>query len=184
MTSLDFKSRKQTFLSELSTLRYNAAKAAERERHAAQNQANNSAQTGNTPSQKSNAWFKNYGTVITRYLQQVHSIETINGLAQKLNAANVNHDTIDKGMNLSFRTLDSIVKSCEKWREYLADKESFDLLVCLEVISMTKIHASVIAARDFDARQGASGVHLKSDACVPHLFTTVVSYHGMVQVFS
>lgn len=181
MITQNTMNRKRAFVNQLSILRQNAARAAERERNAAKAGNAPNAETDKT-SQKE--WFNNYGIITTRYLKEVYSINTIKGLAHQLNLANSKHDSVEKSINLYFRTIDCIVESCEKWRKYLADQESFDLLVCLEVISMAKIHTSVIAARNFHERQGARGVHIKNDVSIPYLFTTVVSYHGTLQVFS
>ena len=112
------------------------------------------------------------------------AIQTIKGLTEKLNDANSYHCISENNQDLSFRTLDSIVKACEKWKSYLQDEEAFHRLVCIEAISMVKIHASVIAGRNFKNFQGAAGVRLKEGIEVPYLFTTVVSYHGLLQTFS
>ena len=177
----DTKQRKKIFVANLYTLRLNAPKSSKPNDDDAQDANSTSSESEQNQKQP---WFKNYGIVTTRYLQQVHHINTISGLAKKLNIANSRHPSDEKALNLSFQTIDAIIDSCEKWRKYLADQESFELLVCLEVISMAKIHASVISERNFSKRQGASGVRLNCDAYIPRLFTTVVSYHGSLQIFS
>ncbi|MBQ2835618.1 MAG: hypothetical protein IJE68_02135 [Clostridia bacterium] len=165
----DIEDRKRKFLDKLYTARYNLRKVTE---------------TEETESTLKKDWFKDYGIVTTRYLQEVYLINTPTDFPKRLNMANSRHESVVKSLKLSFNTLDGIVKSCEKWKDYLADQQSFELLVCLEVMSMTKIHASVIAARNFHEKQGAMGVRLKDDVYIPYLFTTIVSHFGEVMVYS
>ncbi len=166
----DIKYRKQAFLYNLNALQ----KATKTEKP-------KNSETDENPTEK---WYQNYGKVTARYLQEVYSINTIKGFAYKVNTANAHTYSTERRGQISFRTLDSIVESCEKWRPYLLNQESFDLLVCLEVLSMAKIHASVISMRQFAEHQGSQGVCLKEGVEVPYLFATVVSYYGLLQTFS
>lgn len=128
-------------------------------------------------------WFLDNGQVITRYLEDVHFISTPENFPVILKSAFHTNYGFDKNCAISFVTLDSIVRSCYKWHDYLADKESFDLLVCLEVLSMAKIHASVISTRNIYQKQVAKGVRLKEEVSFPGRLTTIVTYHGNLEVY-
>lgn len=128
-------------------------------------------------------WFLDNGQLITRYLEEVHFISTPENFPAILKRELHTNYGLDKNCAIPFVTLDSIVRSCYKWHDYLANKESFDLLICLEVLSMAKIHASVISTRNIYQKQVAKGVRLKEGVTLPERLTTIVTHHGNIEVY-
>jgi len=129
-------------------------------------------------------WFHDNAQVISRYIEEVHFINTPEDFPAALKREFYKNYASDKNSSISFVTLDSIVRSCEKWLPYLEDRKSFELLVCLEVLSMAKIHSSVISARNIYQKQVAEGVRIKEGVSIPSRFTTIVTFHGNLEVYS
>ena len=76
---------------------------------------------------------------VQKYLNEVYGIKTPENFASKLVMAHREfHGT---PFDLSLKLVDAIIDACELWQEYVVD---WDALVCQEVLSIVKIHTSVI----------------------------------------
>ena len=125
-------------------------------------------------------WTTDTALVICEYLKAVHNILLPEDFAEQIVSAHNEFHLIQKHIPFPFQTVDAIVSSCNLWRPYIADsKEIFDKLVCLEILSMARIHASVIAGRNFTQQHS---LPLKENP--PFLFTTIVTEHGTLKVYS
>ena len=76
---------------------------------------------------------------VHKYLQEVHGVKTPENFAVKLTLAH--HDFRGSPFTMNLRLVDAVVEACEHWQEFVAN---WDELVCAEVLSMARIHTSVI----------------------------------------
>ena len=106
------------------------------------------------------------------YLTEVHGIKVPENFSVKVTMAHRHYHGTGFQMNLSL--VDSIVCACELWQEYVED---FDALVCREVLSMCRIHTSVVWVRNLGAEHK---MPLKKQP--PYYFRTQVSYTGEINV--
>ena len=77
---------------------------------------------------------------ICEYLKNIHGIEVPDVFSSQLLTAY--QESYASSLNLSLTTIDSIVQACEVFEEYV---QNMSELVCLEVITMIKLHTCVIS---------------------------------------
>jgi len=107
---------------------------------------------------------------VQKYLQEVHGIKTPENLASKLTQAN--REFRGSPFNMSLSLVDAIVEACEHWHDYVVD---WDDLVCKEVLSMARIHTSVVWLRSLEK----DGFSLKKQ---PSFYMeTTVTHDGIVR---
>ena len=125
-------------------------------------------------------WSKDNAQVICEYLIDVHQVQVPEDFADQIMSAHKQFYTGERDIHLSFKLVDVIYVACTMWKDYIYDsKEVFDQLVCEEVLSMERIRTSVIAGRNFAEKQS---MPLRERP--PYLFTTIVTEHGALKVYS
>jgi len=108
---------------------------------------------------------------IQEYLQEVHGINVPKNFGAQLTLAHREFHGSPFNMRLSL--VDTVVQACQYWREYVED---LDALVCNELLSMSRIHTSVVWQRSLIA----DGVALKKQP--PFYFETIVTNDGKLIV--
>lgn len=125
-------------------------------------------------------WAKDTPLVICKYLTEVHNVQVPQDFIQQITDAHNRFHASEKKISFSLNLVDVIYSACAMWREYLENPEEvFDQLVCQEILSMVCIKTSVLAGRNFAEKQG---LPLKKQP--PFLFTTIVTEHGALRVYS
>ena len=117
------------------------------------------------------------GTVegLIQYLVTRHCIRVPEDFSNQLTLSNQKFRITE--LNMSFKTIDGIIKSCNMWKPYIAE-EDFDKLVCGELLSMAGIHTSVLSARNFEEQQNLQFTNKPSPS-----FVTIVDYSGRLTVY-
>ena len=111
-------------------------------------------------------------TKITNYLVQTYNVDLPAHFVQELNEA-LSHSSHSSNFGFSLEMADVIVKACRMWTDYVEDINS---LICHEVLSMARIHVSVIWARSL-LRDGFT---LKRE--IPPTRETVINSMGRLSV--
>ena len=125
-------------------------------------------------------WTKETTGIMAEYLKDVYQINIPEDFAHQLACDHCVFHAFSRGIEVTERTIDTIVKSCSLWKDYLDDTDaSFSNLVCNEVLSMVRIHTSVIAGRNISE---VPGVSLKETP--PYLKVTIVTLEGALRVIS
>lgn len=109
------------------------------------------------------------------YIVCTHGIEVPEDFSKQLKMAHFEFRMTP--FYMPFKTADSIISTCKMWEPYIAE-EDFDKLVCGELISMPRIHASVLAARNFEKQQ-----NLRLTNEPNYFFVTIVDYSGSIKVY-
>ena len=129
---------------------------------------------------KNEPWAENSNEVFSRYLKDVYNINVPEDFHEQLELATNEHFAYSRKFFLSYKHLDAVIKSCLEWLDFLENsKEVFDELVCKEVLSMARIHTSVISGRNIGNQPG---IRLKKSP--PHLLVTIVTIDAYVRVIS
>jgi len=76
---------------------------------------------------------------VQKYLQEIHKVNTPTDFASKLVLAHYEFRT--SPFYMSLQLVDAIVEACNHWKDYVME---LDTLICNEVLSMARIHTSVI----------------------------------------
>ena len=83
---------------------------------------------------------------VAEYLREVYGVDVPENFPEELCTA---HAVFHNGeFHISFELVDAIVYACSLWKEYITKTVDYNRLVCEQVLSMLKIHSSVIATRD------------------------------------
>jgi len=82
-------------------------------------------------------------TSLQKFLKEEHGIILSYDFIEELRAAHHQHS--DTNFFIPSQTLDSIIYVCRYWEQFLSNKSDFNNLLCRELISMAKVHASVFS---------------------------------------
>lgn len=121
-------------------------------------------------------WTKDIGFVVEKYLTFVYHITPIPEFSMRLKEAHNEHYS-SRNIILPLNVVDTIVSSCSMWFPYLNSIEDYYNLVCQEILSMVRIHVSVIAGRNIEE---IYGITLKKPA--PYTRVTIVKNNGSFQL--
>lgn len=80
---------------------------------------------------------------IVKYLRDYKNINVPDDFVIELLSAHLNVSAAPFTMHHS--AVDGIISACTEWKQYLSDQTDFDRLVCYELISMARSHASVFS---------------------------------------
>ena len=80
---------------------------------------------------------------IVQYLQDYKNINVPDDFATKL--LEVHYIVSCNPFTMKLSAIDAIISESKKWCRYLRNQEDFDQLVCYELISMARSHASVFS---------------------------------------
>lgn len=80
---------------------------------------------------------------IVKYLQDNKNINVPDDFETQLLQAHFN--VSDAPFSMNWSAIDAIISEGKKWCRYLSNQEDFDQLVCYELISMARSHASVFS---------------------------------------
>lgn len=113
--------------------------------------------------------------LLAEYLKEIHGIDVPKDFSKMLKQAHLEHH--GTAFNMSFDIVDSVVVACSLWGEYIAKTVDYNNLICQQVLSMARIHTSVIATRDILK----TGIQLRKQP--DYRFSVQVSYDGMIVVY-
>lgn len=81
---------------------------------------------------------------------------------------------------LSRTTLESIIRMCDLWKNYLASEEDWHKLVCEKVLEMYRIHAAVISTHEDLPSYIGNVAAVAPNANLPKCRTTWTCFTGEV----